>query len=110
MPNVSSVVFVSGHVLSISSRQNDSHYLVLVGGRRGRHPRIGRELLTLENEELVIYVIEKIVNWVYRRAWSGRLLSEQLDDIQFEKFRQEILHEIAEKKGKTDSLASPKSV
>jgi dissimilatory sulfite reductase (desulfoviridin) alpha/beta subunit len=73
------------------------HYLVLVGGRRGRHPRIGRELLTIENEDHVIYVIEKIVNWVYRRAWSGRLLSEQLDDIHFEKFRQEILKEISDK-------------
>jgi len=78
-----------------------SHYLVLVGGRRGRHPRIGRELLTLENEDQVIYVIEKIVNWVYRRAWSGRLLSEQLEDLQFEKFRQEILHDITKKTGKT---------
>ena len=75
------------------------HYLILVGGRRGRHPRIGRELLTLESEDHVISVIEKIVNWVYRRAWSGRLLSEQLDDLQFEKFRQEILHEIPEKIG-----------
>jgi dissimilatory sulfite reductase (desulfoviridin) alpha/beta subunit len=74
-----------------------SHYLILVGGRRGRHPRIGRELLTLETEDQVIYVIEKIVNWVYRRAWSGRLLSEQLDDLQFEKFREDILHELAEK-------------
>jgi anaerobic sulfite reductase subunit C len=73
------------------------HYLVLVGGRRGRHPRIGRELLTLENDDHVIYVIEKIVNWVYRRAWSGRLLSEQLDDLHFEKFRKEILKEISEK-------------
>jgi anaerobic sulfite reductase subunit C len=75
------------------------HYLILVGGRRGRHPRIGRELLTVESEDQVIYIIEKIVNWVYRRAWSGRLLSEQLDDLQFEKFRQEILHEISEKTG-----------
>jgi anaerobic sulfite reductase subunit C len=89
-------------------KADDSHFLVLVGGRSGRHPRIGRELLTLENEDLVIHVIEKIVTWVYRRAWSGRLLSEQLDDIQFEKFRQDILHEIAEKTGKTDSLVSPK--
>jgi dissimilatory sulfite reductase (desulfoviridin) alpha/beta subunit len=74
-----------------------SHYLILVGGRRGRHPHIGRELLTLENEDDVIYVIEKLVKWVYRRAWSGRLLSEQLDDLQFEKFQQEILQEISEK-------------
>lgn len=86
-------------------KADDRHYLIFVGGRRGRHPRIGRELLTLENEDLVVYVIEKIVYWVYRRAWSGRLLSEQLDDLQFEKFRQDILHEISEKTGNPDFSA-----
>jgi len=61
-----------------------------VGGRRGRHPKIGRQLLTVETEEQVLLAIQNIVDWVYRRAWSGRLLSEQLDEIHFEKFRQDI--------------------
>jgi dissimilatory sulfite reductase (desulfoviridin) alpha/beta subunit len=74
------------------------HFLVSVGGRRGRHPRIGRELLTADSEEEVLFAIDKIVSWVYRRAWSGRLLSEQLDDIHFEKFREEIVKAIREKK------------
>ncbi|MDP2797270.1 MAG: 4Fe-4S binding protein [Methanoregula sp.] len=67
------------------------HFLITVGGRRGRHPKIGRELLTVETEEQVIFIIQKIVDWVYRRAWSGRLLSEQLDELHFEKFRQDII-------------------
>jgi len=71
-----------------------SHYLVMVGGRRGRHPKIGRELLTVESEDQVIFAIEKIVNWVYRRAWSGRLLSEQMDALHFETFREDISAEI----------------
>lgn len=66
------------------------HFLITVGGRRGRHPRIGRELITVEDGEAVLAVIDKIVAWVYRRAWSGRLLSDQLDDLHFEKFRNEI--------------------
>ncbi|MDP3563521.1 MAG: 4Fe-4S binding protein [Methanoregula sp.] len=66
------------------------HFLITVGGRRGRHPKIGRQLLTVETEEQVLLAIQKIVDWVYRRAWSGRLLSEQLDEIHFEKFRQDI--------------------
>jgi len=66
------------------------HFLITVGGRRGRHPKIGRPLLTVETEEQVIFAIQKIVDWVYRRAWSGRLLSEQLDELHFEKFRQDI--------------------
>ena len=64
-----------------------THFLITVGGRRGRHPKVGRELLTVETEEQVLFAIEKIVDWVYRRAWSGRLLSEQLDELQFEKLR-----------------------
>jgi anaerobic sulfite reductase subunit C len=72
------------------------HYLITVGGRRGRHPKIGRELLTVETEDQVIFVIDKIVNWVYRRAWSGRLLSEQLDELHFAKFRDEIIKQVPE--------------
>jgi anaerobic sulfite reductase subunit C len=46
----------------------------------------------------VLFTIEKIVDWVYRRAWSGRLLSEQLDELHFEKFREEIIKKIPEAK------------
>jgi len=66
------------------------HFLITVGGRRGRHPRVGRELTTVPDADSAVAAVEKIVNWVYRRAWSGRLLSDQLDDIQFSKFRKEI--------------------
>ena len=72
------------------------HFLITVGGRRGRHPKIGRELLTVETEEQVLFVIDKIIEWVYRRAWSGRLLSEQLDEIHFGKFREEIMKQVPE--------------
>ncbi|MGA2917421.1 4Fe-4S binding protein [Methanoregula sp.] len=72
------------------------HYLITVGGRRGRHPKIGRELLTVDTEDHVLFVIDRIVDWVYRRAWSGRLLSEQLDELHFEKFRAEIIKQVPE--------------
>ena len=71
-----------------------THYLITVGGRRGRHPKIGRELLTAETEEQVLFAIEKIIDWVYRRAWSGRLLSEQLDELEFGNFKNEIKKQI----------------
>ncbi len=83
------------------------HYLISVGGRRGRHPRIGRELMTADTEEEVLFAIEKIVNWVYRRAWSGRLLSEQLDDLNFAKFKEDILKEMQAKKGKETPAPQP---
>lgn len=81
------------------------HYLITVGGRRGRHPKIGRQLLTVETEDQVLFAIQKIVDWVYRRAWSGRLLSEQLDEINFEKFRQDIGKQIAD--GGTHPVKKP---
>ena len=55
-------------------KAENRHFLITVGGRRGRHPQIGRPLLTVETEEQVIFAIQKIVDWVYRRAWSGSCL------------------------------------
>jgi dissimilatory sulfite reductase (desulfoviridin) alpha/beta subunit len=79
------------------------HFLISVGGRRGRHPKIGRELLMAESEEEVLFAIGKIIDWVYRRAWSGRLLSEQLDDLHFGQFKEDIEKAMKEKKtGKPD--------
>lgn len=89
-------------------KSEHSHYLITVGGRRGRHPKIGRSLLTVETEEQVMFVIEKIVDWVYRRAWSGRLLSEQLDEIHFGKFRDEILAKVPEAKPVAEPAAIAK--
>ncbi len=74
------------------------HYLITVGGRRGRHPQLGRELVEVSSENEVVAVIEKLVYWIYRRAWSGRLLSDQLDDLHFEKFKKEILEGINSEK------------
>ncbi|HUU75610.1 MAG TPA: 4Fe-4S dicluster domain-containing protein [Methanoregulaceae archaeon] len=71
-------------------------YLITVGGRRGRHPTIGRELISVQSSEDAMNVVEKVVQWVYRRAWSSRLLSEQLDEIGFEQFKQEINDQFSE--------------
>ncbi len=75
-------------------KSSGEHYLISVGGRRGRHPRIGRELITVNSPSAAADVVESVVQWVYRRAWSGRLLSEQLDELQFEKFRDEIRSQV----------------
>lgn len=71
-------------------KSSGAHYLITVGGRRGRHPKIGRELIAVKSPSAVLLVVERVVAWVYRRAWSGRLLSDQMDELQFEKFRKEI--------------------
>ena len=58
---------------------------------------MGRVLAEVDNEDDVVNIVDRLVYWVYRRAWSGRLLSEQLDDIKFETFRNEVLPEILKK-------------
>jgi dissimilatory sulfite reductase (desulfoviridin) alpha/beta subunit len=75
-------------------KSSGPYYLITVGGSRGRHPKVGRELVAVRSSSAAADVVEKVVAWVYRRAWSGRLLSDQLDDLQFEKFKEEIRGQI----------------
>lgn len=75
-------------------KSSGEHYLISVGGRRGRHPKIGRELITVNSPGAAADIVEKVVQWVYRRAWSGRLLSEQLEEIEFGKFSEEIRSQV----------------
>ena len=48
---------------------------------------MGRVLAEVDNEDDVVNIIDRLVYWVYRRAWSGRLLSDQLEDIKFDSFK-----------------------
>jgi anaerobic sulfite reductase subunit C len=75
-------------------KSKGTRYLITVGGRRGRHPHIGRELLSARDPDTVVEIVDKVVYWIYRRAWSGRLLSDQMDEIQFEQFKNEIIEKI----------------
>jgi len=77
-------------------KSSGPYYLITVGGSRGRHPKVGRELVAVRSSSAAADVVEKVVTWVYRKAWSGRLLSDQLDDLQFEQFKAEIRSKIPE--------------
>ncbi len=77
-------------------KSSGPYYLVTVGGSRGRHPKIGRELVAVRTSSAAADVVEKVVTWVYRNAWSGRLLADQLDDLRFGDFQAEIRDQIPE--------------
>jgi len=66
------------------------HYQIRVGGRSGRHPKVGRELVLVEREEQVVEVVEKILYWIYRRGRAKGLLAEQLDEMDFAKLKAEV--------------------
>ena len=68
----------------------DPQYRITIGGHRGRHPKIGRFLITVDTPEDVIRVVDKIVYWIYRHASTGSLLPEQLDELEFDEFKKSI--------------------
>lgn len=68
-------------------RGENPQYKITVGGHRGRHPKVGRHLITVKTPDDVIRVVGEIVNWIYRKAFSSSLLPEQLDDLKFNEFK-----------------------
>jgi dissimilatory sulfite reductase (desulfoviridin) alpha/beta subunit len=79
-----------------------AHYQITIGGRRGASPAAGRELITVETEEEVVEVVDRVVYWIYRNAWSGRPLADQMDEIGFDKFTEGIQKEFGPKEGATE--------
>jgi anaerobic sulfite reductase subunit C len=76
-------------------RSDPPVYHITVGGRRGRHPKIGRHLVTVKSPEDVKFIIGRIVQWVYRQAWGDILLPDQIDDLDYDRFKQEILESLS---------------
>jgi dissimilatory sulfite reductase (desulfoviridin) alpha/beta subunit len=74
-------------------RSEDRHYLVLVGGRSGRHPSVGRELIQVDSPEKVVEIVDRIIYWIYRTARENRLLGEQLDEMGFDRFKEQVQKE-----------------
>ncbi len=72
-------------------RGENPQYRITVGGHRGRHPIIGRHLVTVDTPDDVIRVVDRIIYWIYRQASSGSLLPEQLDELEFDEFKKTIV-------------------
>jgi len=66
-------------------------YHITIGGKRGRHPRVGYHVVTVKTTESVMKVVELVVKWVYRKAWSDSLLPDQLEILDFESFKKELV-------------------
>jgi anaerobic sulfite reductase subunit C len=66
-------------------------FRITVGGHRGRHPKIGRHLITVKTQDEVIRVVDKIIYWIYRQASTGSMLPEQLDELEFDEFKKTII-------------------
>jgi len=72
------------------------HYLITVGGRRGRHPQLGRELIRVSSEEAAVEIVSRVVDWIYRYAYSGKILTDQMDAMDYAGFQTRIIREFGE--------------
>ena len=79
-------------------KASEPRYRITVGGRRGRHPKLGRELITVSDPEMVLEIVGKIIKWVYELASSDELLPEQLDELGFHEFKHSIREQYEEKR------------
>ncbi len=66
-------------------------YRVTVGGRRGRHPAVGHELLTVRTPEQVVSVVGAVLDRCYRRAYAERHFADQLDLMDLDALRAELV-------------------
>jgi dissimilatory sulfite reductase (desulfoviridin) alpha/beta subunit len=66
-------------------------YKILVGGKIGKHPKLGTELIDVKSPQEAVAIFRKIINWAKMNAKTGERLGICLDRVGFEKFRTEVL-------------------
>ena len=50
----------------------------------------GRELIVVDSEEKAVAVVERVIDWIYRFAYSGKILTDQMDAMKFTDFQKRI--------------------
>jgi len=72
------------------------YYMITVGGRRGRHPQLGRELIRGSSAEKAVEIVNRVVDWIRRNAYSGKNLTDQMDTMDFSQLQTKIIKEFGE--------------
>ncbi len=66
-------------------------YKLFVGGKIGKHPKLGKELTEAKSPQEAIAIFRKIINWSKKNTNTGERFGDCLDRIGFERFSKEIL-------------------
>jgi dissimilatory sulfite reductase (desulfoviridin) alpha/beta subunit len=66
-------------------------YKILVGGKIGKHPKLGVELTNAKSPQEAVAIFRKIINWAKNNTKTGERLGICIDRVGFEKFRKEVL-------------------
>jgi len=74
----------------------DPVYEITFGGRRGRHPKIGRCLVIVNSLEAAEKAVDEAMYRIYRQAVGTHLLADQLDDIGFELIVKSVIAKLPE--------------
>ena len=65
-------------------------YKIFVGGKIGRYPRLGKELVDAKSPEEAIAIFRKIINWSKKNTNIGERFGDCLERVGFERFKKEI--------------------
>lgn len=71
-------------------KEKEAGYRILVGGKLGRHPRLGQELPGIFPPHTVLELIEKIVSYYMAHSEGGERLGTLLEKRDMEEFLKEI--------------------
>lgn len=69
-------------------------YQITVGGKRGNNPVPGRHLVTVKSPKSALHVVGMVVEWIYRRAYEGALLADQLDELDYDQFKGRVMADL----------------
>ena len=66
-------------------------YKIFVGGKIGKHPKLGKELTDAKSPEEAVAIFRKIINWSKKNTKIGERFGDCLERVGFEKFRKDII-------------------
>jgi len=66
-------------------------YKIIVGGKIGKHPKLGIELTNAKSPQEAVAIFRKIINWAKKNTKTGERLGICIDRVGFEKFKKEVL-------------------
>ncbi len=90
---------------------NGPQYRITVGGRRGRHPALGEELVTVRTPAEAVTVVGAMLDRCRRRAYADRHFADQLDLMDLDCLRADLASRfIRTADGDSEELPPPDAV
>ena len=87
---------------------NGPQYRITVGGRRGRHPALGEELLTVRTPAETVTVVGAVLDRCRRRAYADRHFADQLELMDLDGLRADFIAQFRQtSEGDPREFASP---